>query len=79
MTGDDGLKTTVGACGLSSLAVSLSHTLFRPENFAFCVVNARMGRHFMQLTGVPRFDEGVEDRHRHGAHREYGCSTRRWL
>ena len=53
-SGNDGLKTTVGACGRSSLAVNLSHTLFRPENSVFCAVNARMGRHFMQLTGIFR-------------------------
>ena len=49
--GNDGLKTTISACGLSSPAVNLSHTLFRPENPAFCAENVRMGRHFMQLTG----------------------------
>ena len=52
MTGNDGPKTAVGACGLSSLAVNLSHTLFRTENPVFCAVNVRMGRHFMQLTGL---------------------------
>ena len=46
--GNDGLKTAVSACGLSSLAVNLSHTLFRPENPVFCAVNVRMGRHLMQ-------------------------------
>ena len=51
MTGNDGLKTTISACGLSSLAVNLSHTLFRPENPVFCAANVRMGRHFMELTG----------------------------
>ena len=51
--GNDGLKTTVGACGLSSLAVNLSHTLFRQENPVFCAANARMSRHFIQLTGGP--------------------------
>ena len=50
--GNDGLKTAVSACGLSSLAVNLSHTLFRPENPVFCAVNVRMGRHLMQLTGL---------------------------
>ena len=51
--GNDGLKTAVSACGLSSLAVNLSHTLFRPGNPVFCAVNVRMGRHLMQLTGSP--------------------------
>ena len=46
MTGDDDLKTAVVACRLSSLAVNLSHALFRPENPVFCAVNMRMGRHF---------------------------------
>ena len=49
--GNDRLKTTVSACGLSSLAVNLSHTLFRSENPVFCAVDVRMGRHFMQLSG----------------------------
>ena len=52
-SGNDRLKTIVGAGGLSSPAVNLSHTLFRPENPVFCTVNARMNRHFMQLTGSP--------------------------
>ena len=50
--GNDRLKTTVSACGLSSLAVNLSHTLFRSENPVFCAVDVRMGRHFMQLSGI---------------------------
>ena len=53
LRGNDRLKTIVGAGGLSSPAVNLSHTLFRPENPVFCTVNARMNRHFMQLTGSP--------------------------
>ena len=50
--GNDGLKTAVSAGGLSPLAVNLSYTLLRPENSAFCEVNVRMGRHYMQLTGI---------------------------
>ena len=46
MTGNDGLKTTVGACGSSSLAVNLSHMPFRPENPVFCAANTCMGRIF---------------------------------
>ena len=44
--GNDGLKTTVGACGLSSLAVNLSHMLFRPENPVSCATNTYMSRIF---------------------------------
>ena len=39
------------ACGLSSLAVNLSHTLFRSETPVFCAVNACMGGNVMQLAG----------------------------
>ena len=38
--GNDGLRTTVGECGLSSLAVNISYTPLRSENPVFCVVNA---------------------------------------
>ena len=50
--GNDELKMAVGAGGLSSLAVNLSHMLFRPEIPVFCAVNVRVGRHVMQLTGL---------------------------
>ncbi len=63
MTGNDGLKTAVGACGLSSPAVNLSHTLFRPENPVFCAVNARMGQHFLQLLRQARPGEGAGQPH----------------
>ena len=49
--GNDGLKPTVGACGLSSLAVNLSHTLFRPGNPVFYAANTCMSRIFLQLAG----------------------------
>ena len=39
------------ACGLSSLAVNLSHTLFRSENPVFCAANASLDRDVMQLAG----------------------------
>ena len=36
-------------CGLYSLAVNLSHTLFRSENPVFCAANACLDRDVMQL------------------------------
>ena len=38
--GNDSLKKTISACGLSSLAVNLSHTLLRSENSVCCAANA---------------------------------------
>ena len=47
--GNDELKMAVGACGLSSLAVNLSHMLFRPEAPVFCAVNVRGGGSLLVL------------------------------
>ena len=55
MTGNDELKTTVGACGLSSLAVNLSHMPFRPENPVFRAANTCMGRIFCNWQVYPAF------------------------
>ena len=52
--GNDGLKRTISAYGLPSLAVNLSHTLLRSENPVFCAANACMDGHFMQLAGPLR-------------------------
>ena len=38
------------ACSLAIIIVFA--TLFRSENPVFCAVDVRMGRHFMQLSGL---------------------------
>ena len=44
--GNDGLEKTIGECGLPSLAVNSSHTLFLPGTIVFCAVIACMGKIF---------------------------------
>ena len=59
MTGNDGLKKSISACGLPSLAVNSSHTQLRSENPVFCAANACMSRHFMQLAGPLRLSPAL--------------------